>query len=70
MIKRYHNCYICFLNLIKAGFFKLLVQSTSAVLKQYIESVFRVCIAWYKHERGLGEFLTVMQTRLRRLGFA
>ena len=52
MIKRYHNCYIWFLNLIKAGFFKLLVQSTSAVLKQYIESVFRVCIAWYKHERG------------------
>ena len=51
MIKRYHNCYICFLNLIKAGFFKLLVQSTSAVLKQYIESVFRVCIARYKHER-------------------
>ena len=52
MIKRYHNCYISFLNLIKAAFFKLLVQSTSAVLKQYIESVFRVCIAWYKHEGG------------------
>ena len=46
------NCYIWFLNLIQAAFFKLLVQSTSAVLKQYIESVFRVCIAWYKHERG------------------
>ena len=52
MIKRYHNCYIWFLNLIKAAFFKLVVQSTSAVLKQYIESVFPVCIAWYKHERG------------------
>ena len=32
MIKRYHNCYIWFLNLIKAAFFKLLVQSTSAVI--------------------------------------
>ena len=52
MIKRYHNCYIWFLNLIKAAFFKLLVQSTSAVLKQYIERVFRVCIARYKHERA------------------